>query len=445
MRAKRIHESLGDLLAGKSDEQIRKDLNFQRQSRSVERFSRVLNNKLTDSIGNFYEVVLVLEHDWWLWFYKYDKYSKKWVVDQLLTVDQVRSIIEMRAKLKKFNTFPNSRNNDLIGMNNLMMEVGKTIQNYHKEKKKISESLGNILRPKNKEDVYAEFQKHGITGEKISIRIRRPEADYNWLRLNRCLLKTDTEMSEYHGPVPEEEHEEYFLKISGKPWNVLRFNQIYFGYGPLPTYLEIETLKQRIINESLNEGLLSNVNLEKIKPHLIKTIYDISSDMVVTAYQIEQNKEDEDFDEIIESEDFKLWLDYESEVLLSKAAERLEEVIDWNGNITIWRKIRVDDNWFKHLITQGNRLGIYWSWDEHAAEAHWGYNIKDKYNNVLIKSSINEKYVDWEKTLVLNAELSSEEEKEIRLFKNTPLKIEGLWINNEEIDITPIKNKVFKA
>lgn len=38
-----------------------------------------------------------------------------------------------------------------------------------------------------------------------------------------------------------------------------------------------------------------------------------------------------------------------------------------------------------------------------------------------------------------------EDEKEIRLFKNTPLKINKLWINDEEVDITFIKNKIFKA
>ena len=40
---------------------------------------------------------------------------------------------------------------------------------------------------------------------------------------------------------------------------------------------------------------------------------------------------------------------------------------------------------------------------------------------------------------------SNEGENEIRLFKNTPIKINRLWINDVEIDISPIKNKIFKA
>jgi glutaredoxin-related protein len=458
MIAKKIYEYLD--LVPKSQEDIRKDLNFTRDIGKYERYIHNLDNKLIDprdKNGSYYEVVLVLQNngEWWLHFYKWAKWShaqQKWNVDQMLSLDQVRSIVQMRAANKKFDTFPNSRNSDLIGINALMMEVGKTIQEYHKlkdyernlGKKKITEGIADVLKSKDKEDVYQIFRDQGIYGDNISIRVRTPGADYVWLRLERCLSATDTVASDYHGPVPEEENESDFIKVSGKPWNVLKFNKLYHDNPDMPAYLEIETLKMRLIKESLNEGVMEDITLEYIKPKIKQHIFDISSDMLVTAYKIEQNKEEEDDDEVIESEDFNLWLDYEIEILLEKAKERIDAHIDWDGNIDLWRIMMVDDNWFEHLKTQGNRIGEFWSFEEHAAEPHWGYNI-DKHNKAVIKSSVNEKHINWERTLILNSDPSSEEEKEISLFKNTPLKIEYLEINGEEVDITPIKDKIFKA
>ena len=62
-----------------------------------------------------------------------------------------------------------------------------------------------------------------------------------------------------------------------------------------------------------------------------------------------------------------------------------------------------------------------------------------------IGSSVKVDEVDWINTIRLNMDPSAEEEKEIRLFKNTPLEIESLEINDKEIDITLIKDKIFKA
>ena len=59
---------------------------------------------------------------------------------------------------------------------------------------------------------------------------------------------------------------------------------------------------------------------------------------------------------------------------------------------------------------------------------------------------INEKYIDWESTIQLNMDPNiGEDEKEIRLFKGTPLKILKLIKNNEELNINKIKNKIFYA
>jgi hypothetical protein len=109
----------------------------------------------------------------------------------------------------------------------------------------------------------------------------------------------------------------------------------------------------------------------------------------------------------------------------------------------------VKKDWLKHLETQGNRLGIYWSWDPDSAEPHWGYdNLK---REIMIESKINEKYVNWIETLQQNINPNFEEEKEIRLFKNTPIKILAIYNQNayeegKSMRISKLlKNKVFKA
>lgn len=303
--------------------------------------------------------------------------------------------------------------------------------------KKVYEAMGDVLKPK--ENINKIFSDHGINSDQVSVRIRKPGVDYVESRFNRALKYANVKAKEYKGPVPEEESEEGFIEVYGKPWNVLNFVKTYFQWMEAPANHQISKLKTILINEAY----ISDINLDALKPKLLQMIYDTSYDMMITAYKFEENIDEED-DEIEESEDFKLWLDYEVEIRLKESLEKLNRQIDSDGNIKIWREMIVADDWFEQLQTSGKRLGEYWSWDKSSAEAHWGYNT-EKNNKVLIQSVINEKYIDWETTILINADPSFEEENEIRLFKNTPIKIEKLEINSEEVNISSIKNKIFKT
>ncbi len=66
---------------------------------------------------------------------------------------------------------------------------------------------------------------------------------------------------------------------------------------------------------------------------------------------------------------------------------------------------------------------------------------------VTVVSEIKEKYVDWIDTYRLNMDTSlGDMEKEIRLFKGTPLKIIRIYDDKgNDLDLTPIKGKTFKA
>lgn len=96
--------------------------------------------------------------------------------------------------------------------------------------------------------------------------------------------------------------------------------------------------------------------------------------------------------------------------------------IEWlgrHGTIPIWREITAPANW----TPDAQHPGIYWSWDQHAAEAHWG-NFDGGNVKWLMHARVAMKNVDWPATLAMNANPDYESEKEIRLKPNTPIKLE---------------------
>jgi hypothetical protein len=88
-----------------------------------------------------------------------------------------------------------------------------------------------------------------------------------------------------------------------------------------------------------------------------------------------------------------------------------------NGRLTIWRMIIAPPDWKPDL----RHPGIYWSYDENAAEAHWG-NFDNGNVNWLLKSSVTFNQIDWASTLSKNADPEFEDEKEITIFEGIPIK-----------------------
>ena len=153
----------------------------------------------------------------------------------------------------------------------------------------------------------------------------------------------------------------------------------------------------------------------------------------------------DDDDEINESDDFKKWLAYELEYTFDKVKRKIMNHFDFE-KINIWRAMTVDNKWFENIKKKDNiSLGIYWSYLEEQAEAHWGYNTDGKNISIIIKSSVTEKQINIKKTLMSNLHYSlGNDESEIRLIEGTPLKIEGLVIENKKIK-SIFKNKIYKA
>jgi tRNA nucleotidyltransferase/poly(A) polymerase len=211
---------------------------------------------------------------------------------------------------------------------------------------------------------------------------------------------------------------------------------------------------RNVLDETvINEMSIKQINYDDvITPEYIRQIeMSDNYERFIESYQYEENMVDVDKEEIEKTEDFKNWFKYELSARYDDAVERITNNLKPDGTIDIWRRITVDDEenrWISHLADAGKHLGIYWSWDERSAEAHWGDTTKS--SNALIKSSIKEEYIDWRNTLYANMDMSlGEDEREITLFKNTSLKIEELYIDNKDVMTSDfasaIKNKTFYA
>ena len=189
----------------------------------------------------------------------------------------------------------------------------------------------------------------------------------------------------------------------------------------------------------INESLLSSISISKIAN--VDRIKDISyqDEYLKSLYKEENYLQDLDDDEIDE-EAFLDWLQYDIKLKLEDLVIFYRSQIIKNGKVTVWRRITVGDSWIDHLSKKGKHLGVYWSWDPDAAEAHWGDS--DKKFSALIEAEVSENGVDWEQTLIANIQpFTGDDEKEITLNKGVPLKILSIEIDGQPQDISQLKGK----
>ena len=154
------------------------------------------------------------------------------------------------------------------------------------------------------------------------------------------------------------------------------------------------------------------------------------------------NDEYEDMDES-DIKELPAYKEYLYDELSNSFEDAFEEIFNniRGGKIVLYRDMTVRKDWVEHLKKNPrSRLGKYWSWDEAASEAHWG-TFGDHLVTVVIE--IDEKRVDWEETFQANLQIK--EEKEITLFKNTPIKIKAILNKGKPVDISSIENNKYKA
>lgn len=82
-----------------------------------------------------------------------------------------------------------------------------------------------------------------------------------------------------------------------------------------------------------------------------------------------------------------------------------------NGMIIVYREISAPADWQPDPT---RHPGLFWSWDERAAEAHWGSMAPNQVSWVMV-AQVPVGAINWTSTLAKNASFTQEEEKEIEL------------------------------
>lgn len=196
--------------------------------------------------------------------------------------------------------------------------------------------------------------------------------------------------------------------------------------------MKLETLFERTITDTRFNKIITK--------DFIKHVGDYGGNYL--AYFRLYNDEYEDMDDA-DIEAMPEYKEFLIDELRNKFGDAFDEIFKHikNGKIVLYRDITVRKDWLEHLSKNPkSRLGKYWSWDADAADAHWG-NFGQVITTVVIE--IPEKYVDWTETFQAN--LKIEEEKEITLFKNTPIKIKAILNKGKPADISSIENNRYKV
>lgn len=171
-----------------------------------------------------------------------------------------------------------------------------------------------------------------------------------------------------------------------------------------------------------------------------------SMDQYLMYYAMHKGYDPYDYpeDEITEDDPaFKEWLRDTMEDKFIDIEWTLKEALNEDETIDIWRKMTVPENWLAHLTEHGKHLGVYWSYDEHAAEAHWGERFKIP---ARIHGRVPETSVDWETTFIMNMDPSlGEDEKEVRLHEGVPVEILEIEIDGVAQDISALEGRDFYA
>lgn len=169
-------------------------------------------------------------------------------------------------------------------------------------------------------------------------------------------------------------------------------------------------------------------------------------------YENEYIDRDIDYDDYMEDEsnkkDFENWLKFEFQYKFDDQKRLYEKLFtNGNGRITIFRAMKVSKSWLKSLNKPNAKLGIYWSYEEDAAEPHWGYGSGGRTETVLLQTSVTDEQIDWNGTFEANLHPSlGEQEKEIRLKEGEKIHLEALWLNNDEINLNKtIKSNIYLA
>lgn len=153
------------------------------------------------------------------------------------------------------------------------------------------------------------------------------------------------------------------------------------------------------------------------------------------------------YDDVENQEEYQEWVKETIEEMVFDAFGTLRGVTMENGEIMIYRVITAPQDWVQKGGLTARPLGEYWSWEEGAAEAHWG-EFGTGHEQYLIVASTDPKNVDWTISIYANANPSSVEEKEIALLSGTKIRFHGVYVmqNNRPVGVrSGLEGKILQA
>lgn len=184
------------------------------------------------------------------------------------------------------------------------------------------------------------------------------------------------------------------------------------------------------------------ININEFKSYLIKESFFKENDYYINK-AIDRYGSDTYLEEVYEFEypDNDIIEDSEhyNEFIYDLFSSNIENIFDDVYNTLeheplVYRSITVSEDWTIENLKDKN-IGIYWSYDKDKAEPHWGY-IKNKKEILIIGEIIYDDSVNIDETILLNlAPGLGEEEKEIRLIKDSYILVKGVEIDGEFIEI----------
>jgi hypothetical protein len=130
--------------------------------------------------------------------------------------------------------------------------------------------------------------------------------------------------------------------------------------------------------------------------------------------QWEPYEEDEvrKFDALPEEEQAKWVYGNAEEHLRGRYDELLRQHGRWTFPLTVYRMLSLVGG---RKAVNPKKIGIFWSWDENSAEAHWG-SFGPGTEEILLQARVGKDDIDWEGTFEANMDpATGEEEREIRL------------------------------
>lgn len=300
-------------------------------------------------------------------------------------------------------------------------------------------------------------------GNEYYNKMKQPWDQENYLLRNKSNINPGAKYAKfgYDGIIYPEAVVSIYIKDYHNGWNEIFKDK--FMYSKKEDKSIEDEIRNLVVEEiqKLNEESFHNLDTRSIINNTINEYFKSEKDEIdrfIELYQYSIHNDDNedndsklviaDDDEIRKSTEFREFVYEELNQNLCDAMYGIEGKIH-NGKITIYRMMNVNQEWLENLSYSGKHLGVYWTWEKGSADAYWGKNLP---LTIIISAEVPEQYINWDETLYANISPSYTVEREIKLFKNTPLQIKSIeqvkgkyYLPITFIDLEEIQNKTFLA